>query len=92
MITDTSLVDGIPQEGTVLGDPGAKVTLLQYEDLQCPNCRQYTITPVPHRRGRVRSRRDGERSTSAASTFLGEDSTQALRAVLAAAKQERPGR
>ena len=47
VITDTSLIDGIPQEGTVLGDPGAKVTLLQYEDLQCPFCRQYTIGLFP---------------------------------------------
>jgi protein-disulfide isomerase len=88
VITDTALVDGIPQQGTVLGDPGAKVTLLQYEDLQCPICRQYTISLFPLvvdnyvRNGAVRVDFRGI-------DILGEDSTQALRAVLAAAKQDR---
>ena len=86
VITDTSLIDGIPQEGTVLGDPGAKVTLLQYEDLQCPFCRQYTIGLFPMvvddyvRKGTAKVDFRGI-------DLLGEDSTQALRAVLAAAKQ-----
>jgi protein-disulfide isomerase len=86
VITDTSLIDGIPQEGTVLGDPGAKVTLLQYEDLQCPFCRQYTIGLFPMvvdeyvRKGTAKVDFRGL-------DLLGEDSTQALRAVLAAAKQ-----
>jgi len=86
VIGDTALVDGIPQEGTVLGDRSAKVTLLQYEDLQCPYCRQYTITLFPLvvddyvRNGTVKIDFRGI-------DLLGEDSTQALRAVLAAAKQ-----
>jgi protein-disulfide isomerase len=86
LITDTSLVDGIAQEGTVLGDPSATVTLLQYEDLQCPFCRQYTIGLLPTvvddyvRQGTVKIDFRGI-------DFLGEDSTQALAAVLAAAKQ-----
>ncbi len=86
VLTDTSLIDGIPQEGTLLGDPGAKVTLLQYEDLQCPICRQYTIALFPMvveeyvRKGTARVDFRGI-------DILGEDSTQALRAVLAAAKQ-----
>jgi protein-disulfide isomerase len=86
LITDTSLVDGIEQHGTVLGDPSAKVTLLQYEDLQCPFCRQYTIGLLPVvvdeyvRRGTAKIDFRGV-------DFLGEDSTQALAAVLAAARQ-----
>jgi protein-disulfide isomerase len=86
LITDTSLVDGIEQQGTVLGDPAATVTLLQYEDLQCPYCRQYTIGLLPTvvdeyvRKGTVKVDFRGV-------DFLGEDSTQALAAVLAAAKQ-----
>ena len=29
---------GIPQNGFVLGDPNAPVTLVEYIDLQCPIC------------------------------------------------------
>src|SRR4051812_37260892 len=31
-----SMLSGIPQSGTVLGDPQAPVTLVEYADLQCP--------------------------------------------------------
>jgi protein-disulfide isomerase len=85
---DTSVVDGIPQQGTVLGDPAAKVTLLQYEDMQCPYCRQYTAALFPMvaeqyvRTGDVKVDFRGL-------AILGDDSTQALRAVLAAAKQNK---
>lgn len=33
-----SLLAGIPEHGTVLGDPDAKVTLTFFGDLQCPVC------------------------------------------------------
>ncbi len=85
---DTTLVDDIPQRGTVLGDPAAKVTLYQYEDLQCPICLRYTIQLFPLvvdeyvRNGSVKVDFRGL-------DILGEDSTQALRAVLAAAKQDK---
>jgi protein-disulfide isomerase len=29
---------GIPQAGDVLGNPAAKVTLIEYADPQCPGC------------------------------------------------------
>ncbi len=83
---DTALVDGIPQHGTVLGDPAAKVTLYQYEDIQCPYCLRYTVDLLPLvvdeyvRTGAVKVDFRGL-------DLIGEDSTQALRAVLAAAKQ-----
>jgi len=35
-------LQGIPQEGTVLGDPKAKVTLLEFGDLQCPVCKAFS--------------------------------------------------
>ena len=82
------VVDGLEQHGTVLGDPAAKVTLLQYEDLQCPNCEQYMANAFPLvveqyvRDGRVKVDFRGV-------AFLGDDSNQALRAVLAAAKQDK---
>ena len=38
---------GIPQDGITLGDPKAKVTLVEFADLQCPFCREYTTTVFP---------------------------------------------
>jgi len=32
------LLDGIPQDGLVLGDPGAPATLVEFVDPQCPYC------------------------------------------------------
>jgi protein-disulfide isomerase len=39
------LLAGIPQNGTVLGNPSAKVTMTYYGDLECPICRDFTVTP-----------------------------------------------
>ena len=72
----------------MLGDPAATVTFLQYEDLQCPFCKQYTDEAFPSiveeyvRTGKVKIDFRGL-------DFLGDDSTTALRAVLAAAKQNK---
>jgi protein-disulfide isomerase len=42
-LEDVGLVNeqlrGIPQTGTVLGNPKAKVALVEFGDLQCPNCK-----------------------------------------------------
>ena len=38
---------GIPQKGAELGSPTAPVTLQEYADLQCPFCRQYTLSVFP---------------------------------------------
>jgi protein-disulfide isomerase len=35
-------IGGIPQTGTTLGDPNAKVTLTYYGDLECPICMYFT--------------------------------------------------
>ncbi|HEX4670445.1 MAG TPA: thioredoxin domain-containing protein [Solirubrobacterales bacterium] len=42
-----SLVNGIPQEGLVLGDSKAKVELVEYGDLQCPVCKAYSEEILP---------------------------------------------
>jgi protein-disulfide isomerase len=38
---------GIPQHGTVLGDPDARVRVIEYADLQCPICRGLAIDVAP---------------------------------------------
>jgi len=41
------LLDGIPQQELVLGDPSAKVELIEFADLQCPYCRAYSENTLP---------------------------------------------
>jgi protein-disulfide isomerase len=37
------LLDGIPQTGTQLGDPAAPVTVVMFDDLECPLCRDFAL-------------------------------------------------
>ena len=82
------LLEGIPQNGTILGSPDATVRLLQFEDIQCPICKEYTDDAFPAiveeyvRPGRVKIDFRGL-------AFLGPDSEKALRIVLAAGRQDR---
>lgn len=84
--TSTVRFDGIPQDGAVLGADDARVTLIQFEDMQCPVCKQYSQEAFPGivdeyvRPGEVKLRFVGL-------AFLGPDSEKALRYVLAAGKQ-----
>ncbi|HXE46343.1 MAG TPA: thioredoxin domain-containing protein [Conexibacter sp.] len=41
-IESNALFAGIPQNGITLGDPRAPVTMVEFADLQCPYCREYT--------------------------------------------------
>jgi protein-disulfide isomerase len=83
-----ALFRGIPQDGIVLGSPHAPVTLVEYADLQCPDCAQWardafpTIVKEYVRAGRVRIVFRGL-------SFIGADSDAALRAALAAGQQAR---
>ena len=43
----TSLVDGIPQRGTILGQKTANVTLIQFEDMACTHCNDYMRLAFP---------------------------------------------
>ncbi|HWB69825.1 MAG TPA: thioredoxin domain-containing protein [Solirubrobacterales bacterium] len=51
---------GLEQQGTLLGRPGAPTTVVEYGDLQCPICKEYSISVVadlidgPIRTGRAR--------------------------------------
>lgn len=39
----TNLLADIPQSGTTLGDPNAKVTVTEFGDLECPVCRDFAL-------------------------------------------------
>lgn len=86
--TGNQLIQGLEQSNTVLGNPAATVTLLQYEDLQCPICRQYTEDVFPTvvdeyvKPGKVKIDFRGL-------SFIGPDSVKALKIALAAGKQNR---
>ncbi len=43
----SSLLQGIPQSGSVLGRRGAPVKLQYFGDLQCPVCRSFTVGTLP---------------------------------------------
>jgi protein-disulfide isomerase len=83
-----ALFNGIPQQGLVLGNPRAPLTMTEFADLQCPFCREYTAGVLPTlvrryvRAGKVKMVfRD--------LAFLGADSIKAGRAAAAAGTQNR---
>jgi protein-disulfide isomerase len=41
------LFGGIPQRGVTVGEPDAPATLIEFADLQCPFCAQYTTGALP---------------------------------------------
>lgn len=43
----SSLLTGIPQAGNRLGNPAAPVTVSYFGDLECPVCRDFTLTSLP---------------------------------------------
>lgn len=77
---------GIPQHGTVLGNPNAKVTVLEFADLKCPICRNYTLDVMPAivrdyvRTGKVKV-------DLQLMTFIGPDSVGAAQFAHGAAQQ-----
>jgi protein-disulfide isomerase len=81
-------LNGIPQQGMVLGEPGAKVTLFEFGDLQCPVCKGFAeeILP-PVIESKVRS---GEAKLDFRNfTIIGPQSTPAGAAAIAAGEQGR---
>lgn len=85
-VAQSTALDGIPQNRAVLGADDATVTLIQFEDLQCPVCKSYQEEGFPGvveeyvRPGKVKLRFVGL-------AFLGPDSEKALLHVLAAGEQ-----
>ena len=79
------LYSGIPQDGTILGESSASVTIYLYEDFQCPICGQFNQETYPELVSR--DVRDGKvKIVSEPLAFLGPDSVKAARAALAAAE------
>lgn len=91
-IVDAKAVDGqlagIPQRGMVLGQPGAKATLLEFADLQCPVCKGYSEQIVP---ALIENQvRGGETKIDFRNfTIIGPESTPAGAAAIAAGMQGR---
>jgi protein-disulfide isomerase len=91
-VKDIALVnnqlEGIPQDGMVLGDPKAKATLVEFGDLQCPACKGYAEEIIPELiAGPVRR---GEAKLDFRNyVIIGSESTDAGAAAIAAGEQGR---
>lgn len=83
-----SLVNGVPQNGMVLGDPKAPVELIEFGDLQCPFCKAFSEEVLPQViEGQVAQ---GQVNIDFRNfTIIGPQSTPAGAAMLAAGEQGR---
>ncbi len=81
-------LQGIPQQGLVLGEPSAKVTLYEFGDLKCPVCKAFSEEIVPNV---IESKvRGGEAKIEFKNfTIIDEESTPAGAAAIAAGEQGR---
>ena len=84
----TALLKGIPQAGAWLGNESAPIQLVVFADLQCPFCKKFDRDVMPTvvkeyvRTGKIRV-------FFAGMDFVGPDSVRGLKAVAAAADQNR---
>jgi protein-disulfide isomerase len=79
---------GIPQHDTVLGDPKAKVTVVEFGDLQCPICKAFSFQATPQLISDVV--RPGTANYDFRQfTIIGPQSTDAAKAAYAAGEQGR---
>ena len=81
-------LSGIPQQGMVLGEPSAKVTLIEFGDLQCPVCKGFAEEVIPPMiESQVRS---GEAKLDFRNfTIISQESIPAGAAAIAAGEQGR---
>jgi protein-disulfide isomerase len=81
-------IEGVPQNGLVLGPATAPATIVEYADMQCPFCAEFAQESLPElvdewvRPGEARIDFRGL-------DFLGSDSKKALRFVLGAAESDK---
>lgn len=81
-------LQGIPQVGMVLGQPNAKVKLLEFADLQCPYCKRYAEEVLPQViENQVRTGK--ARLDYRTFTIIDPNSIPAAEAAIAAGKQGR---
>ena len=79
---------GLEQQGLTLGDPRAKVTLVEFGDLQCPVCKTYSEQIIPEVIDS--SVRSGDAKLEFRNwTIIGPESEEAAKAALAASEQGR---
>src|SRR5579884_2187567 len=87
----SAMFAGIPEHGQTLGNPKAPVTMVEFADLKCPICRDYTLNAFPTllrdyvRPGKLKIVFEPQ-------TFVGSppgDSAHAARFALAAAQQDK---
>jgi protein-disulfide isomerase len=83
-----SLVSGVPQKRMVLGQPDAKVELIEFGDLQCPVCKGYSEEILPQV---IENKVDNGETKIVFKNFtiIGEQSKPAGAAALAAGEQGR---
>lgn len=79
---------GIPQRGTVLGDPKAKVSLIEFGDLQCPACQAFSTQTAPGLISGPVSQGDLSYEFRQY-VIIGPDSNEAAKAAFAAGEQNR---
>jgi protein-disulfide isomerase len=91
-VQDVSLVQkqlkGIPQHGTVLGDPKSTVTVVEFGDLQCPVCKVFSFQISPSLISDV-VRKGTANYEFRQFTVINQDSVPAAKAALAAGEQGR---
>ncbi len=83
-----SLVNDSPQKGLTLGDPSAKVELVEFGDLQCPVCKAYSEEILPPV---IESKVDSGEAKIVFKNFtiIGPQSPPAAAAAIAAGEQGR---
>lgn len=83
-----AMLTGVPQSGATLGSPAAPVTMLEFADLQCPYCQEYSLQTLPRivqdyvRTGKVKMELH-------LLTFLGPDSIRGAQVANLAAEQNK---
>ena len=83
-----ALFSDVPQRGETLGNPNAKVEMLDFSDMQCPFCAEYTVKVLPTivdryvRTGRMKI-------THHLLTFIGPQSLDAAKYAIAAGLQNK---